>query len=970
MTSHSDEEFVLLELTDPSPVEEKLKQEVISISVTEVETWDLPLIVQSRTVRVQANRSRLIHQSSYFHGLLGGNFRESSLNYVSIQWNIETVINVLQFIHGSSLSITSSNFIPLLEGALFFGVERLLLECETWFCKITSERGLSSRQISLGTIIEIWNFSLENGIGFVAELCKGYLARNFAWAISCSLFACIPYNLLHSSLEDPQLTVDSEKQLCEALLIWLSNNAKSSECMPVISGNNKFDILKKVRICLLPLGFAAELRRHLSQFADEIVNTILDMIKDCYSSLLRSITDDNVDKFRIRLTEYSEKIILSGCAHITEAFLFLAVLPSDLDATSRKTILSAFTGLDHHTADHYQKLMKSIKMLSFEAVHEIDISQCSKVHSAAAVIWLHLALPSLRTLKASHNLQFKLEDLYCVIQKCPLIAEVDLTVDVSSVIPTKVSVLSASAERYQLSDCRSCKMLEKILLSNIENLTLRNPVLSNITKLTLEGRNDLNDLDLLKISALSDSLSYLNIKGCTVVTDAGISKLLCKCFKILSLILSYTSFGINSILTLCSGCILPDSFPEIHHDHKYSNTMAFRLQQLDIGGCKGADQISMLQLMSCTYMLKLLSLRETSLIDDVLYNFMGSSLESIDVSETMVSMKALTSVVRQNPGVRILKATGCRNLHQPNCDDWMLTGGASFEDLLCELSKSCVMEEMAFGWGFSCLTMKELEPAVRKLRGVTLGMGASPGHYVLCELPKMCPLLESVILIFQVISDSILRSILESLKHLRVLGLCCCLGELTSFSFWISMPMLKTLRLEWVTPWMTNNDLAILTQICPNIVELSLSGCKLLDSDSQEIICSGWPGLTYIHLEDCGKITSNGVSFLFNCKAVEDLLLRHIGRGIGRNFICDAALELPVLRKVALDLCDACEGGFVSPSHAERYSVSTVKISRCKSQRCTFEFQTVETFKPVHNETIVLEWNSTELRTTMVKERI
>ena len=60
MTSHSDEEFVLLELTDPSPVEEKLMQEVISISVSEIETWDLPLIVQSRTVRVQANRSRQV----------------------------------------------------------------------------------------------------------------------------------------------------------------------------------------------------------------------------------------------------------------------------------------------------------------------------------------------------------------------------------------------------------------------------------------------------------------------------------------------------------------------------------------------------------------------------------------------------------------------------------------------------------------------------------------------------------------------------------------------------------------------------------------------------------------------------------------------------------------------------------------------------------------------------------------------
>ncbi|KAG1369638.1 hypothetical protein COCNU_15G000040 [Cocos nucifera] len=637
-------------------------------------------------------------------------FCESSLNYVSIQWNIETVINILQFTHGSSLGITSSNFIPLLEGALFFGVETLLLECETWFCKITSERGLSSRQISLGTIIEIWNFSLE-----------------------------------HGQFDSDSFTV------------------------------------------------------HVFGYM-ELVNLNLWHV-------------------------FIKKIILSGCAHITEAFLFLAVLPSDLDATLRKTILSAFTGLDHHTADHYRNLMKSIKMLSFEAVHEIDISKCSKVHSSAAVIWLHLALPSLRTLKASHCLQFKLEDLYCLIQKCPLIAEVDLTVDVSSVIPTKVSVLSASAERYQLSDCRPCKMLEKILLPNSENLTLRNPVLSNISKLTLEGRNDLNDLDLLKISALSDSLSYLNIKGCTLVTDAGISKLLCKCFKILSLILSYTSFGINSILTLCSGRVLPDGFPEIHHNHKYSNTMAFRLQQLDIGGCKGVDQISMLQLMNCTYMLKCLSLRETSLVDDVLYNFMGSSLESIDVSETMVSMQALTSVIRQNPGVRILKATGCRNLHQPKCDDWMLTGGASFEDLLCELN-------------------------------------------------------------------------------------------------------------------------------------------------SQGIICSGWPGLTYIHLEDCGKITSNGVSFLFNCKAVEDLLLRHNGRGIGRNFICDAALELPVLRKVALDLCDACEGGFVSPNHTERYSVGSVKISRCKTQRCAFELQTVKTFKPVHKETIVLEWNSTELRTTMVKERL
>lgn len=44
------------------------------------------------------------------------------------------------------------------------------------------------------------------------------------------------------------------------------------------------------------------------------------------------------------------------------------------------------------------------------------------------------------------------------------------------------------------------------------------------------------------------------------------------------------------------------------------------------------------------------------------------------------------------------------------------------------------------------------------------------------------------------------------------------------------MPNLRKLRLERVTPWMTNDELAILTQNCVNLVELSLLGCRLLNS--------------------------------------------------------------------------------------------------------------------------------------------
>uniref|UniRef100_A0A2P2LXA7 BTB/POZ domain-containing protein FBL11 isoform X3 n=1 Tax=Rhizophora mucronata TaxID=61149 RepID=A0A2P2LXA7_RHIMU len=63
------------------------------------------------------------------------------------------------------------------------------------------------------------------------------------------------------------------------------------------------------------------------------------------------------------------------------------------------------------------------------------------------------------------------------------------------------------------------------------------------------------------------------------------------------------------------------------------------------------------------------------------------------------------------------------------------------------------------------------------------------------------------------------------------------------------MPNLKKLRLERVTPWMTNDDLIILTQGTENLVELSLLGCRLLNPDSLDIISKGWPGLISIHLE-------------------------------------------------------------------------------------------------------------------------
>lgn len=87
--------------------------------------------------------------------------------------------------------------------------------------------------------------------------------------------------------------------------------------------------------------------------------------------------------------------------------------------------------------------------------------------------------------------------------------------------------------------------------------------------------------------------------------------------------------------------------------------------------------------------------------------------------------------------------------------------------------------------------------------------------------------------LLQVISDTVITNMMASLRNLRVLALCYCLGDISISSFNFSMPNLKKLQLERVTPWMTNNDLAILTQNCASLVELSLLGCKLLNSGKE-----------------------------------------------------------------------------------------------------------------------------------------
>lgn len=640
------------------------------------------------------------------------------------------------------------------------------------------------------------------------------------------------------------------------------------------------------------------------------------------------------------------------------------------DLMLAKAVKQYSISLERTDGDQCRDLLALLPTLSFEAVEEVDVSNCPRLPLEASIECFCKSFPSLKIFKAAHHLNFKMTKLGQLVQKCPLLEEIDLTVDINPVIPSQVSIESSSPA-ISLRASTVSLQIDSYLWPASELYTTR-LVLANVTKLKLEGRVDLNDYDLKNISEICASLSCLNLRGCTTVTDTGISVLILRCVKLHSLVVCDTSFGHNSMLALRSGIPGLNHFPTLDVEKNHAKSLASKLQVLHMGGCIGVDEKSILELMAETPMLKSLCLRETQIDDNTLYSFLGSCLEMLDISDTKVSSTALAHVVARNPGLSCLKAKGCRNLfqQQSKTDDGHFR---SFQ-YLCEewcnqLGKTCKLEEIALGWGFSCFSLEALKPAIATLKVVTVGLGASLGQDAVELLPTTCPLLEEVILYFQVISDRALRNIVESLRHLQVLALCYCLGEITPLSFKSSMPNLRKLRLERVTPWMTNDDLVILTQNCANLIELSLVGCRLLNSDSQRIISTGWPGLILIHLEDCGEVTRNGVASLFDCKAVEDMLLRHNGPGIQRNFILDAALLMPMLRKVSLDVCDAIEGDFDLPNFADRYFLSVVKIARCKPQRCALNLQKLHT-TPVHKETLVLVWDSKNLTRTVIKERV
>ncbi len=205
-----------------------------------------------------------------------------------------------------------------------------------------------------------------------------------------------------------------------------------------------------------------------------------------------------------------QKVNLSGCPQITLTILLLSLLPSSysIDLTLRKSIKHISMNFERLERDQCP-ISQGLPMLSFEAVQEVDISKCPRLHLEAAITCFSKSFPSIRTFKAAYILNFKTATLHELVQKCPLLCEVDLTIDISPLIPAQVSVVSSSAAITPLLSNKSVSVRENpgdVILSKKSGL-----LLSNITKLTLEGRSDLCGEIFVCLFSFNTSMSFCKI---------------------------------------------------------------------------------------------------------------------------------------------------------------------------------------------------------------------------------------------------------------------------------------------------------------------------------------------------------------------------------------------------------------------------------------------------------------------------
>ncbi|XP_034563064.1 kelch-like protein 11 [Notolabrus celidotus] len=181
---------------------------------------------QERVQICTAHRSVLSAASQYFTLMLGGQFSESVSGRVELkEWSSttgpdpDTVERVIQFMYTGEIRVTTANVDEVLELADRFLLTQLKSFCGDFLMK----------KLSLVNCVAVHSLAHMYTLDELARGAAKTIRRNFHRVIRNEEFFTLPFHLVRDWLSDPEITVDSEEELFEAITNWVQQNTSERE---------------------------------------------------------------------------------------------------------------------------------------------------------------------------------------------------------------------------------------------------------------------------------------------------------------------------------------------------------------------------------------------------------------------------------------------------------------------------------------------------------------------------------------------------------------------------------------------------------------------------------------------------------------------------------------------------------------------------------------------------------------------
>ncbi|OQR73596.1 kelch protein 8-like [Tropilaelaps mercedesae] len=248
------------------------------------------VILRTDTREISCHRLVLACISPYFHAMFTSNLRESVETVVEIhELNSDALQAIVDYAYSSQIRLSPLSIQPLLHAASVLQIDNLEFAC----CQYIKDKILAHHNC-----LGIWHFAVAHGLHGLSDAVQRFILRNWPAIVANGgdEFLNIDPMVLEQLLDSSKLCVESEIQVYECVLKWLSVGGRSSDQRLVAR------LLSKIRLPLLPSCYLRN--TVLYDFYDNIdCRNLIDQAKDYQlwrASLLSGEAPISSDRFEPR----------------------------------------------------------------------------------------------------------------------------------------------------------------------------------------------------------------------------------------------------------------------------------------------------------------------------------------------------------------------------------------------------------------------------------------------------------------------------------------------------------------------------------------------------------------------------------------------------------------------------------------------------------------------------------------------